>query len=174
MAHPSPSPPDIRDSQSIAVELRPALVRYFRRKTGNPAEAEDLAQDVIVQTLAQRLRATAGELQGYLFRAAANRWRDRLRRGRTKPSTAAWDDENIDQLPEQITPDRVLAGEQELNQVRQALLELDERTRNAFLLVRLENMKVDSVAQMLGISRSAVNRLLAKAIAHIGAQDDGP
>jgi RNA polymerase sigma-70 factor (ECF subfamily) len=168
------SQPDVSDGECIAVEMRPALVRYFRRRSGDAAEAEDLAQDVIARTLDKTLGASAGHVRGYLFRAAANRWKDRLRSDRSRPAVAFWDDESSGLPPEQITPERVLGGEQELAQLTRALLELDDRTRNAFLLVRLENMKVGSVAQMLGISRSAVNRLLAKAIAHIRSKDEGP
>jgi DNA-directed RNA polymerase specialized sigma24 family protein len=30
------------DNASVVSEMRPALVKYFKRKTGNPVEAEDL------------------------------------------------------------------------------------------------------------------------------------
>lgn len=163
-----------RDGASLAMEMRPALIRYFKRRSGSAAEAEDLAQDVITQTLKQALCASAIELKGYIFRAAANKWRDRLRRKRTRPAGEAWEEDGCDLPAELITPERLLSAEQELASVTQALLELDERTRNVLLLVRLENMKIDSVAQMLGISRSAVNRLLAKALAHVHARDAAP
>ena len=153
--------------------MRPALVRYFRRKSGNATEAEDLAQDVLVHALSQNLRSSTMEVKGYVFRAAANRWRDRLRRTLTRGSSVAWDDESFDLPREQITPERVLSAEQELSQVNEALLELDERTRHVLVLVRLEQMKVTTVAQTLGISRSAVNRLLAKGLAHVRAKDEG-
>lgn len=167
-------PAGVLDSASFVAQMRPALVRYFKRKSGSVAEAEDLAQDVLLHTLSQGLRPSALELKGYIFRAAANRWRDRLRRALTRSSSVGWQEENFDlPSPEQITPERVLSAEQELNQVADALLELDERTRNVLLLVRLEQMKVSTVAQTLGISRTAVNRLLAKGLAHVRAKDEG-
>jgi RNA polymerase sigma-70 factor (ECF subfamily) len=166
-------PPENSEGARLAAEMRPALVRYFRRKSGNPAEAEDLAQDVLTHAFGQALRASAAEVKGYIFRAAANRWNDRLRRTLTRGSAVTWDEE-ISGLPsEQITPERVLSAEQELHQVTEAFLELDERTRNVLLLVRLEHLKVDTVAQMLGISRAAVNRLLAKGLAHVRSKDGG-
>lgn len=168
-----PTPlPDVADGASVARDMRPALVRYFKRRSGSAAEAEDLAHDVIAQTLGQALQATAGELRGYIFRAAANRWRDRLRRHRARSMVVSWGEGDFDPPAEQITPERALSAEQELIVVTQALLELDERTRNVLILVRLEHMKIGSVAQMLGISRSAVNRLLSKAIAHVHAKDE--
>src|SRR5688572_19958897 len=167
-----PRPAGTLDGASLAAEMRPALVRYFKRKSGSAEEAEDLAQDVLSQTLTHALRASAAEVRGYVFRAAANRWHDRLRRKLTRGAAVAWEEETCDS-PEQLTPERVLSAEQELNQVTKALLELDERTRNVLLLVRLEQMKIATVAQMLGISRSAVNRLLAKGLDHVRAKDEG-
>jgi len=164
---------DALSGASLAAEMRPALVRYFKRKSGSAAEAEDLAQDVLVQTLSQVLRTSAADVKGYVFRAAVNRWRDRLRRKLTRGTPVLWDDENFDFPAEHFTPERVLNARQELHQVTRALLELDERCRNVLLLVRLEHMKIDTVAQILGISRSAVNRLLAKGLARIRAQDEG-
>jgi RNA polymerase sigma-70 factor (ECF subfamily) len=44
---------------------------------------------------------------------------------------------------------------------------MNERTRDVFLLVRLENMKQAEIAARLGISVSAVEKHLAKALAQV-------
>ena len=156
----------------IAAELRPALVRYFKRRGGSGTEAEDLAQDVLVRTLGHALRESAAEVKGYVFRAARNRWHDRLRRKLTHGTVVSWDEEANDVPHEQSTPERVLGRQQELNRLIQFLGELDEPVRNVILLVKLEQMKIATVAEMLGVSRSTVNKYLSQGLAYLRAREE--
>ena len=165
-----PSPAPVLDSLEIAAlpeQMRPALVKYFQRKCKNAVEAEDLAQDVIVRILAHTNWKSAEHAKSYMFRAAVNRWRDRERRRVTHGTEVQWDDHSTFGLIEEITPDRLLEAEQDLQAVVAALLELNERTRDVFILARLEQMKRDEIATMFRISVSAVEKQLAKALAHI-------
>jgi RNA polymerase sigma-70 factor (ECF subfamily) len=149
------------------MQMRPALVKYFKRKCGSAAEAEDLAQDVLMRALTHSGWASAEIAKGYLFRMAVNRWRDRNRRLLTRGPTVDWDDAAHYARDEETSPERVLVGEQELHSVAKALLTLNERTRDVFMLIRLERMKQAEIADMLGISVSAVEKHLAKALAHL-------
>jgi RNA polymerase sigma-70 factor (ECF subfamily) len=151
----------------LAAEMRPALLKYFRRKCGNPAEAEDLTQEVLVRSLAHARWGSLEEAKAYIFRSAVNCWHDRLRR-RVRQGTPLDIDTHPAGFPnEEITPERVLSVEQELHLVVAALMELGERTRDVFMLVRLENLKQAQIAELLGISVSSVEKHLAKAIAHL-------
>src|ERR1700689_4423574 len=84
------------DNASVVSEMRPALVKYFKRKTGNPVEAEDLAQDVLLRALTHSNWKTQDQAKGYIFRSAVNRWRDSLRRRRVRGGTIAWDEAAVD------------------------------------------------------------------------------
>jgi RNA polymerase sigma factor (sigma-70 family) len=158
---------DSPDRNALIAQMRPALVKYFKRKCGNTAEAEDLAQDVLVRAFARPGWTSTERARGYIFRAAVNRWRDRNRRALTHGTTVAWDDAASFALDEEISPERVVVVEQELHRVASALRELSERTRDVFMLIRLEQMKQAEIAAMLGISVSAVEKHLAKALAHL-------
>jgi len=168
------------DNASFVSEMRPALVKYFKRKTGNPAEAEDLAQDVVLRALAHPNWKTADQAKGYIFRTAVNRWRDSLRRQRIRGITVAWDvsRENANENSrDENLPERVLIAREELNQVVRALERMNVRTRTVLMLIKLEKMRVATVAEMLGISASAVAKHLAKGIALLAAlrmQQDRP
>jgi len=48
------------DGTVLLTELRPALIAYFRRRCGDTAEAEDLAQDVILRALTSRPMDNSG------------------------------------------------------------------------------------------------------------------
>jgi RNA polymerase sigma-70 factor (ECF subfamily) len=147
--------------------MRRALVKFFNRKCGNRAEAEDLAQDVLVRSLPRVDWRSPEQTQGYVFRAAINRWRDRNRRALTRGHLVDWDDAAPFALDEGISPERVLIIQEELQLVTRALRAMNERTRDVFLLVRLENMKQAEIAERLGISVSAVEKHLAKALAQV-------
>jgi RNA polymerase sigma-70 factor (ECF subfamily) len=165
---PSTAPaPETLDSAALLAQMRPALVRYFQRKCRNSAEAEDLAQDVIVRTLARTGWTSVEHAKGYLFRAAVNRWHDRERRRVTHGTEVQWSDEESFVGVEELSPERVLGVEQELQLVTAALSELGERTRDVFMLARLEQMKYGEIATTFGISVSAVEKHLARALAHV-------
>jgi RNA polymerase sigma factor (sigma-70 family) len=155
------------DSPLLAAEMRPALVKYFQRKTGNATEAEDLAQDVLVRALKHADWQSSEEARGYIFRAAVNRWHDHVRRRRTHGIQVP-----LDALAEQdcgveSPPERVLVAREELHQIARVLETLNPRTRTVLMLIRFEQMKAASVAEMLGISVSAVNKHLATALASL-------
>jgi RNA polymerase sigma factor (sigma-70 family) len=157
------------DCASVVSEMRPALVKYFKRKTGNPVEAEDLAQDVLLRALTHSNWKTQDQAKGYIFRSAVNRWRDSLRRRRVRGGTIAWDEaERFDENTRvENSPERVLIVGEELNQVVRALEGMNVRTRTVLMLIKLEQMRVATVAEMLGISTSAVAKHLAKGIAQL-------
>jgi RNA polymerase sigma-70 factor (ECF subfamily) len=72
-------------------------------------------------------------------------------------------------LVEERTPERVLLAKSTLRQIEQALEELGERTRDIFLLSRTERVPHREIAERYGISVSAVEKHVVKAIAHIAA-----
>lgn len=169
---PEPQPNADPASTAFIADLRPALVAYFQRRCGNAAEAEDLAQDVILRALSHAEWSSPEEARGYIFRIALNRWRDRGRRKVTHGTEIDWDDDSALSAGEEISPERVLTGQEQLRRVAAALQELEPRTRDVFVLCRLEQMKQKEIADVLGISVSAVEKHLVKALAHVARRMD--
>ena len=157
---------DSPENRHVAA-LRPALFKYFLRKCRNAAEAEDLAQDVLERALAHSRWESAEHAKGYIFRIAVNRWHDRNRRCLSHGSVVEWDEAATYAQAEENSPERVLTGRQELRVVVAALLELSERTRDVFMLDRLEHLTHREIAQIFGISVSAVEKHVSKAVAHL-------
>jgi RNA polymerase sigma factor (sigma-70 family) len=165
-SEPAPQPETL-DPAAVLAELRPALVRFFRRRRTAPGEAEDLAQDVIVSTLARSSWTSPEQAKGYVFRAAINRWRDRRRRQISHGTQIEWNEDSARTTGEVSSPERVLIVEDELLRVVAALQELSERTRDVFMLHRLEHMTYPEIARSLSISVSAVEKHVIKALAHL-------
>jgi RNA polymerase sigma factor (sigma-70 family) len=161
----APSPIPEVELNALHQRLRPALLAFFMRRVGNLSEAEDLTQETFA-----RLAATQTQMRhadAYVFQIAANLLRDR---GRRQVSSAA----GLKEIAaakhasrEEIDGERVLLGRERLGAVIAALQELTARTRNIFLLSRLEGLRHGEIANMFGVSESAVRKHLTKAVAHL-------
>jgi RNA polymerase sigma-70 factor (ECF subfamily) len=152
---------------AFVATFRPALVRYFLRRCGTATEAEDLAQDVIVRALGAVDGRSDEEAKCFVFTIAANRWRDRLRRQGVRGAPVGWDDEAEFAVDAAVNPERVLTHREDLSRVMAALLDLNESTRDIFILHRLERMKQADIAAAFGISVSAVEKHIVKALTHL-------
>jgi RNA polymerase sigma-70 factor (ECF subfamily) len=106
----------------------------------------------------------------YIFQMAANLLRDRGRRERVRAnfraSVLAGNGAGAGDL-EALDPARVLLARESLGEVSDALRELPERTRAIFLLFRLEGMKQSELAALYGVSVSAVQKHIFKAMTHL-------
>jgi RNA polymerase sigma-70 factor (ECF subfamily) len=151
--------------------FRKPLVVYFRRRVASVAEAEDLTQDVFERVLRTFENEPILNAEALVFRIAVNLLRDRARRlqrrGVQEPIPPEAIAEFADALTEDLSPERVVIGERTLQEVLAILDELGERTRAMFYLYRLEHLKIREIAEMYGISESAVEKQVAKALLHL-------
>jgi RNA polymerase sigma factor (sigma-70 family) len=111
-----------------------------------------------------------------VFTAAANLLRDRSRMSafRRTDALVESDERIIAGLVEDISPERVLLGKQTLRAVMSALDGLETRTRDIFVLYRIERMKQQEIANLLGISLSSVEKHLVKAVTFLTQKFDWP
>ena len=68
---------------------------------------------------------------------------------------------------EDINPERVLIAKENLVEVLACLDELGERTKNIFILFRLEGMKQKDIATLYGIGQSTVEKHVMRAVLHL-------
>lgn len=153
--------------------FRAPLMAYFLRRVGSRTEAEDLTQEVFVRLLGAANLDRLEHVEAFVFRVAANLLHDRGRkaiRGRTTAEVTAGEaliEELALEMGEDFEPERVLIGKQTIVEVLKCLNELGERTRNIFILFRLEGMKQREIANLYGISPSTVEKHVMKAAAHL-------
>jgi RNA polymerase sigma-70 factor (ECF subfamily) len=156
--------------------FRLPLIAYFRRRVSSAAEAEDLTQDVFERVLKVLNHAPIANAEALVFRIAVNLLRDRARREITRGGEQSLASENIvamaDALTVDLSPERVVLGERTLADVLAALQELGERTQAIFYLYRLENLKIREIAAIYGISASAVEKQVSKALLHLTRHQD--
>jgi RNA polymerase sigma factor (sigma-70 family) len=152
------------------------LMSFFMRRLRDRAQAEDLTQEVLLRVIRASEVGQIERADSYVFKVAMNLLRDTRRRTLRNgaaifvPLDDALATELEAQLVEDFSPERVLQGRDSLADALKALEALGERTRNIFMLFRLENMKQKDIAAYYGISQSTVEKHVVKAVLHLAAK----
>lgn len=156
-----------RALDEISRRYREAVRRYFLKRIGDAAEAEDLTQDLMLRLAAKVDLDRIETVESFLFTMAANLLRDRGRRRRTAARMLAEMETSRSENFEVLSPERVLVGREALNNLLKAQGQLDPRVRNVFILHRLEGMKYADIARLYGLSVSSIEKDIIKALAHL-------
>lgn len=165
-----------RQISEIVAEQRSRLRNFIRRRVPDPADVEDILQEVFYELVeANRLLMPIDHVTGWLFRVARNRITDFFRK--MKPETfsdTAVADENDELLqfedllpspdagPEALYVRRVLLDELEL-----ALDELPDEQREVFVAHELEGRSFKGLSAESGVN---INTLLSRkryAVLHV-------
>lgn len=130
------------------------LVRYASLLTHSMDEGEDVAQSVLVHVWETRKEWTnSGSPMGYLFRVARNMAVNRMRRVKVRMKNGP---ELARRWKQPASPfDFAVLSEFE-SALEQAIAELPERRRTAFLLVRFEGLSLDDAGVAMGVARQTV------------------
>ncbi|HEX8469309.1 MAG TPA: sigma-70 family RNA polymerase sigma factor [Allosphingosinicella sp.] len=147
--------------------LRQSLARFFRRRVPDQAEVDDLVQEVFTRVVARDSSNPVEHLGGYVFQTAASVLADRARRRFARHA-----EDHVEFDPDQhaerdLDAERLLSGREDLRAATAALLSLPERTRTIFVLHRLEGLGYREIGGRLGISVSAVEKHMARAVRHL-------
>ncbi len=175
-----------RQISEVVAEQRSRLRNFIRRRVPDPADAEDIVQDVFYKLVeANRLLMPVDHVTGWLFRVARNRITDLFRKKKPEPfGDAAVTDEDgallrIEDLlpspdagPEALYFRGVLLDELEL-----AIDELSDEQREIFVAHEIEGRSFKELSEETGVS---VNTLLSRkryAVLHLrerlqGIHDD--
>ena len=149
------------DLHAWVLRYGPALRRYFMRRA-DAADVDDLVQDVFLMMQARGATSEIENVEGYLFRIAANVLGQRRRR-----STWRWgrqeDVETVDGLADELSPERILLGKEAFDAMLRTLDDLPPRSALAFMLFRVEHMPQEAIARRMGISVRAVQALIQRA-----------
>ena len=153
--------------------LRPVLKRYFARKGIDPAESDDLVQEVFLRIVKRGHSDALERFEGYVFATAASVLADRARRrsARHADRHVAFDPETHGTADSSM--EEASIARQELRATTLILMELPERTRTVFLLRRLEGMSYSEIGIRLGLSISSVEKHVLRAARHLVARSGG-
>lgn len=154
---------------SLHRAYREPLLRFFSRRLPDTAAAEDMVQQVF-ERLVQRGDVEGIEnARGYVYRIAENVFVDHMRRAAVRRSHAHDPFDESLHAGVDFSPEHVLAKRERLARVMEILHTLPERTRIIFVLRRIEGWKYQDIAKRYGISVSAVEKHVERAVEQIVA-----
>ncbi len=138
------------------------IVRRLDKLAGGPQAAEDALQDAFLKLDSYRRDHEVDHPKAFLVRVAVNLALNERRRAARVAHA------EVEQLHDVLQDDRplqdeVIAARERLLLVRKALSTLPPRTREVFLMHRLEGMRYRDIAERLSISVSAVEKHIARA-----------
>ncbi|GAA0574755.1 RNA polymerase sigma factor [Rhizomicrobium electricum] len=137
------------------------LLKLVMRHTRGRGDAEDLLHSAYIRLEQYRAGHAVDNPSAFLLRTASNIAIDIHRHERLwAPDDLNQDVQRPDDAPLQ---DEVIAARARLARVKEGLARLTPRTREIFLMHRLQGMKYREIAIHLGISQSAVEKHIAKA-----------
>ncbi|MDE2293188.1 MAG: sigma-70 family RNA polymerase sigma factor, partial [Elusimicrobia bacterium] len=170
------------DDEFLEKAARP-VYNLALRLTGNPSDAEDLAQDALLRCL-KALPGFRGDSAptSWAYRVTVNAWKNRVRaekrRGfwRTLPLAALFgsSEDGEERAAEPAAPDAPLDAGLESAEagaaVQEALLGLDEESRAVVVLREIEGMAYDEIASVLSLPEGTVKSRLFRARAALKAR----
>lgn len=143
------------------------------RLCGNPADAEDLAQDALIRAVKALPDFKGGSSEStWLYRIVVNTWKNRLRSQRRRgwmsmiPLHFFRNSDEEEELPiasKEAPPDSGLAAQETRGEVWEALNALDEQDRAIIVLKDMEDKSYKEIAEVLDIPEGTVKSRLSRA-----------
>lgn len=140
-----------------------------RARTGSRATAEDVLQDVWLQLEGARLDETIENPGGFIHRITANTIAGHLRKERRRSDIDAEVNAILWESTDAASPERAVIARDHLRAIEQALQELPPRTREIFLMNRMDGISHRKIAERLGISDEAVYYHIRRALERLAA-----
>lgn len=145
--------------QALVARKLPRVLALAQRMLGDPAEAEDVAQEAMLRAWRQAPRWRPGQARfdTWLHRVGLNLCYDRLRRRREIPTEAP-----PDRPDEGPAPDRGLLAADTGRRVQAALDDLPDRQREALVLCHYQELTNIEAARLMEVSVEAMESLLSR------------
>lgn len=165
-------PSDEEPLTSLYQRWRNPLVRLFQRRSHSREQSEEAAQDVFIRLAVSGKSLAPEEEKPYLSTVArsvaTDGWRRGGRDGALEIVSLEAAVEELESLPadDAHSPLEIAAHRQRIARLNDAVAELPERQRQAFLLNRIDGLSHDEVAAAMGITPRMVAKHLSRAMAY--------
>lgn len=135
---------------------------YVYYRSGNAESATDIAQDVFLKFWEKDFSYHPQKNLGLLYKMAGEEFVSRYRHQKV---VEKYNQSVQFSLPkEAVKPDEVMEYEQLNDAYEKALAEMTEKQRTVFLLNRRDGIKQAEIADQLGVSVKAVEKLMRNAL----------
>jgi RNA polymerase sigma factor (sigma-70 family) len=145
--------------------LRSRLQRFFAGYRLDVEDSDDLTQEVFLRFIQALRCCEIRDPDAFVFTLARNLVRDRARRLQTRCTKVSISLQEVDLVCGLPQPDEVLEQEERLREAEHALAALRPKTREAFLLRRVQGYEYPDIAALLGVSVSMIEKHMIAATA---------
>lgn len=144
-----------------------AIRRVIARYRSNIADIDDLAHEVFLTGFALELREEIRKPAHLLLRIARNLSINETQRKINTTTVSIEDSGDLSVYSDerQHSPEDVVDGRRKLLVFSEALASLSPELRRAFVMKRVDGLKFDQIATRLNVSKSTVEKRVAKAMA---------
>ena len=159
----------VADVPEAILAQRPQLLRYLRRKLGCLATAEDVTQEVLERAYKASRESPVRHPTAFLYRIAANLLVNQVVAERRRQAVLQRAQAYLFVVAptESQSPEKKVEDSQELALLESCVAELPERTRHILYLNRCDGLSQSQIAKRLGISKTAVEKHMRRAMAHL-------
>lgn len=136
------------------------LFQYIYYKYGADNNPHDLVQEAFIKLWNNCKKVAPEKARSFLFTVASNQVLNEISK---KKTALNYSKEKVKHYTHE-SPEFVLEENEYRNRLQKALEDLTEEQRVTFLLNRVEGKKHQDIAEMLGISRKAVEKRIYTAL----------
>lgn len=146
---------------------RSELLRFLSQRVCCVDTAQDLFQETFIRYAGYSGKDRIENPRAFIFRIAANLATDHLRGRARRIEVAQEEGDDIGDLAIQdISPERAVMSEQEVENLVRALAELPPKCRDVFIMLRIKQNSYAEVEQKLGISQTMILKYLNRALTY--------
>lgn len=151
------------------LEKRAQLLRFFTVRTQSEAEAEDIVQEIFLR-IGNVDAAVVINPVAYLYKLGSNILLDRVRaQRRALAREDAYADAHSNLTPEgpaaeAPSPEDAWASRRRLERVMSTVDAFPPQRRRVFIMHKLEGLSYAEIAEVLGVSKSAVEKHMIAAL----------
>lgn len=138
-----------------------SLRNFLFYRSGNMQQAEDLTQEAFLTLWKNCKKVLFERAKSFLYTVAKNKFYNQVAHQQV---VLNYQKENLGSSLEWETPEYKMIGEEYLEKLQTAIKQLPDGQREAFLLNRIDKLTYKEIAELLGISETAVEKRIQKAL----------
>jgi RNA polymerase sigma-70 factor (ECF subfamily) len=149
------------------------VIAFLTHMLGSREEAEDLAQETFVQVFRKSASYQGeGKFKSWLFRIAGNQARSKLWR-RKFLRWVSFDASVHDVADKEQGNIEKMVEDESARLVREAVVTLPDRQREALVLLRFQGLKYREIAEVMGTTVPGVESLIQRAMGNLRTKMTG-
>jgi RNA polymerase sigma-70 factor (ECF subfamily) len=140
------------------------LMRFLARAWPHRDEIPDIRQEAYARVYEAAKRTRPQTPKGFLYAIARNLMADRIRRERIVSIQAGGENDHLNVLIDEISPEQRVGATQELERLSRAFDRLSGKCREVVWLRRVRELSQKEVAERLGLAQKTVEKHLSTGV----------